>query len=71
MRIKCTCNKVHEVYVEDDGTLDTVISVDGREARFSEADRHKDGSVMRVWLKNAAIEACEDGYLDESILADE
>jgi len=58
-------NHSHEVSLLDDGTLDTCISVDGREARFSEADRHQDGRVKAVWLANAARELCEDGELDE------
>ena len=54
----------HEVFLEDDGTLDTVISVDGREVRYAEAKRHKDGSVRASWLRQAAVEACDDGFLD-------
>jgi hypothetical protein len=55
----------HEVFLSDDGTLDTVIAVDGREVRYSEADRSGDGSVKGAWLREAAIEACDDGLLEE------
>ena len=54
----------HEVYLSDDGTLDTVIEVDGIEVRYSEADRDTSGNVRAAWLKNAAIEACDDGSLE-------
>jgi hypothetical protein len=60
----------HEVYLCDDGTLDTVITVDGHEARFSEADRHSDGSVKEAWLREAAIEACDDGLLEDEEVED-
>jgi hypothetical protein len=55
----------HEVYLSDDGTLDTVIEVDGTEVRHSEADRFDDGEVKREWLRMAAIAACDDGLIGE------
>jgi hypothetical protein len=55
----------HEVHVSDDGSLDTVITVDGIEVRYSEAERHADGSVKARWLANAAREACDDGLLED------
>lgn len=54
----------HEVYLSDDGTLATVIEVDGVEVRYSEADRDTHGTVKRQWLCDAAREACDDGLLD-------
>lgn len=54
----------HEVSLLDDGTLDTCISVDGREARFSEADRNSSGRVKAAWLANAARDLCDTGELD-------
>ena len=55
----------HEVSLEDDGTMDTVVEIDGKTLRYSEADRHKDGEVKRSWLRESAIEACDDGALSE------
>ena len=55
----------HQVYLSDDGTLDTVIEVDGVEVRYSEADRFSDGRVKNSWLRESAIEACNDGLLVE------
>jgi hypothetical protein len=55
----------HEVYLSDDGTLDTLIEVDGVEVRYGEADRDISGVVRGSWLRDAAREACEDGLLEE------
>lgn len=55
----------HDVYLGDDGSMDTVITVDGIEVRYSEADRDASGSVRKDWLRSAAIEACDDGLLSE------
>jgi hypothetical protein len=49
----------------DDGTMDTVIEVDGIEVRFSEAERDEQGAVRDRWLREAAIGACNDGLLTE------
>lgn len=65
MRVIHGCGTRHEVYLCDDGTLDTVIEVDGREVRFSEADRDANGDVRAAWLRQAAIEACQDGLLSD------
>lgn len=66
MRVRHDCEaRWHEVFLGDDGTMDTVITVDGHELRFSEADRHADGSVKVSWLREAAREACQDGMLQE------
>ena len=55
----------HEVTLEDDGTLDTVIQVDGQECRFSQeygaAHRDADGSMTMRGLRALGLEACEDG----------
>lgn len=55
----------HTVYLGDDGTMDTVVEVDGQEVRYSEADRFEDGRVKNAWLREAAIEACDDGLLED------
>jgi hypothetical protein len=55
----------HDVTLGDDGTLDTVITVDGRDARYSEADRDASGAVKASWLRSAARDLCDAGELDE------
>lgn len=65
MIIRHGCGVQHNVSLCDDGTMDTVIDVDGHEIRFSEADRDKYGVVQDRWLREAAIEACNDGLLEE------
>lgn len=65
MKVRHGCGRQHDVTLLDDGTLDTVVEVDGTEIRFSEADRREDGSVETRWLREAAIEACQDGLLEE------
>ena len=63
MKVIHGCGKRHEVWLCDDGTMDTVIEVDGREIRFSKADRDVNGDVRPRWLREATIEACADGLL--------
>jgi hypothetical protein len=65
MKIKHGADCVHEVYLLDDGTPDTVVEVDGHEVRYVEADRRRDGSVKTAWLVGVAVEACIDGLLEE------
>lgn len=64
MRIKHGDHQ-HEVWLGDDGTLDTVIDVDGIEVRFSgeyaSTYRRKDGSMTARGLRELAMEACNDG----------
>ena len=55
----------HDVTLLDDGTMDTVIQVDGQEFRFSEADRDGQSGVVRCsWFKEQATMLCEEGCLD-------
>jgi hypothetical protein len=58
-------NHSHEVHVSDDGSLDTVISVDGIECRYSEADRHENGRIRLSWLRWATEDACDSGMLED------
>jgi len=53
----------HEVFLMDDGTLDTVIEIDGIEFRYAEADRLESGDVKYTWFKETAREACDAGDL--------
>jgi hypothetical protein len=64
MNVVHGCGKKHAVWLCDDGTMDTVVEVDGREVRYSEADRDRNGCVKSSWLRSAAIEACQDGVLE-------
>lgn len=56
--------KFHEVYLCDDGTLDTVISVDGQEHRFdgeyASQYRNKNGIMTKKGLKELALEVLND-----------
>lgn len=56
--------KSWEVFLRDDGTLDTVITVNGMEVRYdgeyASAYRAKDGSMTAKGLRTLAIEAIED-----------
>jgi hypothetical protein len=51
----------HEVFLGDDGTLDTVITVDGIDVRYGETDEYRDadGAMTRRGLRALAIDACE------------
>ena len=55
--------KAHEVYLCDDGTLDTVISIDGKETRFdgeyAAEFRNKSGDMTKSGLRTLAIECLE------------
>jgi len=64
MIVRHGCGKQHDVSLCDDGTMDTVIDVDGQEIRFGEADRDQYGYVKDTWLRESAIEACNDGLLE-------
>ena len=63
MRIRWQ-NKEHQVFLCDDGTLDTVISVDGKEHRFdgeyASQFRKRDGSMTAKGLRALAIEVLEE-----------
>lgn len=65
MKVRHGCGTQHTVTLGDDGTLDTVVEVDGVEVRFSEAERDEQGEVRKRWLREAAIEACDSGLLKE------
>lgn len=65
MNVRHGCGRQHDVQLCDDGTMDTVIEVDGIEVRFSEAERDEQGAVRDRWLREAAIGACNDGLLTE------
>lgn len=60
---------IHDVVLVDDGTLDTVIRVDGRECRFDSDDtveyRRPNGSMRTEGLRSMAEEACDVGLLDD------
>ncbi len=67
MRIK-HAGRTWDVYLEDDGTLDTVISVDGHEVRYDSEGVERDpdtGDLLRGELRRLAIEAIDDGLIDE------
>ena len=55
--------KMHEVYLEDDGTMDTVISVDGKENRFDSEYaaeyRNESGDMTKAGLRSLAVECLE------------
>ena len=57
-------NREYEVYLCDDGTLDTVISVDDIEHRFdceyASQFRFDSGEMSEEGLKQLALEAIED-----------
>jgi hypothetical protein len=53
-------NEVFEIGVSDDGTLDTLVIVNGKEYRFTENERSPDGSLTEDTITQA-IEA----YLDD------
>lgn len=54
--------KVFEIDLVDDGTLDTVIAVNGKEYRFSgdAVEREEDGSITPIELLRLGNEAIED-----------
>ena len=60
MRIRFA-GHMHEVFLSDDGTLDTVIEVDGHEVRFereyARPYRTRDGAMTDGGLRALAIEA--------------
>ena len=67
MRIRFA-GHMHEVFLSDDGTLDTVIEVDGHEVRFdgehASSYRTRDGVMTDRGLRALAIEALQDGLVD-------
>ncbi len=64
MKIRHGCGRQHNVLLVDDGTLDTVLEVDGRMVRyngeFAASYRDKEGRMTRRGLRALAIEACND-----------
>ena len=56
-------NEEHQVFLGDDGTLDTVISVDGEDHRFdgeyASQYRKRDGSMTAKGLRALAVEVLE------------
>ena len=58
--------KRHNVYLCDDGTMDTVIEVDGKEHRFdceyASEFRKKDGKMTERGLRALAIEALDSDW---------
>ncbi len=58
----------HEVFLLDDGTLDTVISVDGKEQRYSQefasGFRNRWGGMTFGGLRAMAEDACDAGLLE-------
>lgn len=60
------CGTIYQVFLVDDGTLDTVISINGHEVRYDQEyassfrDRH--GTMKKSGLKKLALEALEEDY---------
>ncbi len=67
MRVRHGCGRLHDVYLCDDGTMDTVIEVDGHEVRFDDCSEHRDadGAMTRRGLRALAIDACESGMVGD------
>ena len=61
--------KEYDVRLLDDGTLDTVISVNGQECRYSQEFasiyRDSDGVMTKQGLMDLAIDAINCGLVDE------
>jgi hypothetical protein len=53
----------HEVHLKDDGTLTTLVKVDGVGILFFEAERDISGEIRPSWLRDAAKIACNDGLV--------
>jgi len=70
MRVRHGCGKLHDVSLCDDGTMDTVIDVDGHEVRFdgefAAGFRGRDGAMTRRGLRELAIDACNSGLTEEN-----
>lgn len=72
MKIKLSDEKFHEVRLCDDGTLDTVVSVDGQETRFNqeytaEMRNPKTGELPLKSLIELAEEVLEDVLTEEAL----
>jgi len=56
----------YNVYLEDDGTMDTVISIDGKTHRFdceyASSFRKRNGEMTKKGLRELAIEAIDSDY---------
>jgi hypothetical protein len=57
----------HDVYLFDDGTLDTVITVDSTDIRFDDCREYRDdeGTIDRRGLRALAIDACHSGLIGD------
>ena len=75
MKIRCPRDPLskakghyHEVGLGDDGTMDTVIEVDGREFRFdgeyASSYRRRDGSMTERGVRELARECLEDVHTE-------
>src|SRR5262249_17635963 len=68
MRVRCSTHS-HEVVLCDDGSLDTVIEVDGHRVRYSAEyaapARSRTGEMTARGLRQLAIDACEHGALED------
>ena len=49
-------NQEYKCYLGDDGSLDTIIEIDGIQHRFMEVDREEDGSIT----EETFINLCQD-----------
>jgi len=49
-------NQEYQCYLGDDGSLDTIIEIDGIQHRFMEVDREEDGSIT----EETFINLCQD-----------
>jgi hypothetical protein len=71
MRIR-HAGKIWDVYLEDDGTLDTVISIDGTRIRFDmeSAAEYRDedtGEMTAKGLRALAVSAIDGGDMDDAM----
>ena len=49
-------NQEYQCYLGDDGSLDTIIEIDGIQHRFMEVDREEDGRIT----EETFINLCQD-----------
>ena len=71
-----TCgDHYHDAYLCDDGTLDTVLEVDGHEVRFDTEYAStwrdvRDGTMTIDGIIALSREACDDGMLTTGVMDD-
>lgn len=57
--------QMQEVHLVDDGTLDTVLELNGREVRYDQEYaalfREKDGTLSNDGMRRLAVEALDEG----------